>query len=71
MSGSRCALCAWSGVFAWGTNMKLGRFPAPPVVVPAHDVFATTGHPRCSVVALATEFAGLVAVAAVGLRLTI
>jgi len=42
--------------------------PAPTVVVLANYAFAVTGHPRCAVVALAAEFAGLIAVAPVGQR---
>jgi hypothetical protein len=46
----------------------LGWLPAPAVVVLANYALAITGHPRCSTVAFATHFAGLVAIALVGLR---
>jgi hypothetical protein len=47
----------------------LGGLPAPAIVVLASYVLATTGDPRCSMVALTTHFAGLVAVAAFSLRI--
>jgi hypothetical protein len=45
-----------------------GWLPAPAVVVLANYALATTGHPRCSVVAITTFFARLVAIAPVRLR---
>src|SRR5689334_2046405 len=45
-----------------------GWLPAPAVVVLADYAFAITCHPRCAVVALTAEFAGLVAVPPVGQR---
>ena len=45
-----------------------GRFPAPAVIVLADNVLAITGDPGSSVVALAAEFTGFVALATVSQR---